>query len=71
MKPTPPNCPRISTALNYGASSPIDIQVEGGSRQQGLALAREIRNRVRGVQGVADARVMQRLDAPYLVIYGS
>jgi multidrug efflux pump subunit AcrB len=58
----------VSTALNYGASSPIDIQVEGGSRQEGLALAREIRNRVRGVHGVADARVMQRLDAPYLVI---
>ena len=58
----------VSTALNYGASSPIDIQVEGGSRQQGLALAREIRNRVRGVEGVADARVMQRLDAPYLII---
>ncbi len=58
----------VSTALNLGASSPIDIQVEGGSRQAGLALAREIRNRVRGVQGVADARVMQRLDAPYLII---
>jgi multidrug efflux pump subunit AcrB len=58
----------VSTALNYGASSPIDIQVEGGSREQGLALAREFRNRVRGVNGVADARVMQRLDAPYLIL---
>jgi CzcA family heavy metal efflux pump len=58
----------VSTALNYGASSPIDIQVEGGSRQEGRRLAREIRNKVREVAGVADARVMQRLDAPYLII---
>ncbi len=58
----------VSTALNNGASSPIDIQIEGGSREQGLALAHEVRRRVRGIPGVADARVLQRLDAPYLVI---
>jgi multidrug efflux pump subunit AcrB len=58
----------VSTALNNGASSPIDIQVTGGSRDQGLALATQIRNRVVGVNGVVDARVLQRLDAPYLVI---
>jgi multidrug efflux pump subunit AcrB len=58
----------VSTALNNGASSPIDIQVTGGSRTQGLSLARMIRNRVSTIQGVADARVLQRLDAPYLFI---
>jgi multidrug efflux pump subunit AcrB len=58
----------VSTALNNGASSPIDIQVNGGSREQGLAMARMIRNRVSGIRGVADARVLQRLDAPYLII---
>jgi multidrug efflux pump subunit AcrB len=58
----------VSTALNYGASSPIDIQVEGGTREEGRRLAREVRNKVREVPGVADARVLQRLDAPYLVI---
>jgi multidrug efflux pump subunit AcrB len=56
----------VSTALNNGASSPIDIQVTGGSREQGLTLARMIRNRVSPISGVADARVLQRLDAPYL-----
>ena len=58
----------VSTALNNGASSPIDIQVTGGSREQGLALATQIKNRVAGVKGVVDARVLQRLDAPYLFI---
>ena len=58
----------VSTALNNGASSPIDIQVSGGSREQGLALATQIKNSVTSVKGVVDARVLQRLDAPYLVI---
>jgi len=58
----------VSTALNNGASSPIDIQVSGGSSQQGLSLARTIRNRVSVINGVVDARVLQRLDAPYLFI---
>ncbi|HEX5271839.1 MAG TPA: efflux RND transporter permease subunit, partial [Gemmataceae bacterium] len=58
----------VSTALNNGASSPIDIQVSGGSREQGLALATQIKNRVAGIKGVVDAHVLQRLDAPYLII---
>ncbi len=58
----------VSTALNNGAASPIDIQIEGGKRSEALKMAREVRNRVRSIAGVADARVRQRLDAPYLVI---
>jgi multidrug efflux pump subunit AcrB len=58
----------VSTALNYGVSSPIDIQIEGGTLDEGRRLAREIRRQVRAVQGAADTRVMQRLDAPYLII---
>jgi multidrug efflux pump subunit AcrB len=58
----------VSTALNYGASSPIDIQIEGGMLDQAKELSREIRQRVQGVAGVVDLRVAQRLDAPYLVI---
>jgi multidrug efflux pump subunit AcrB len=65
----------VSTALNYGASSPIDVQIEGGTPRQARNLAREIRRRIRwnpetksGVRGAADVRVWQRLNAPYLVI---
>jgi multidrug efflux pump subunit AcrB len=58
----------VSNALNNGASSPIDIQVAGGSRRGCLELAKQIRNRVATVKGVVDARVLQRLDAPYLFI---
>jgi len=58
----------VSAALNYGASSPIDIQISGGDRAKALDLARDIRSRVAGVPGAADVRVLQRADAPYLII---
>lgn len=58
----------VSTALNFGASSPIDIQIEGGSPDKAMEVAREIRDRVAGIRGTADVRVAQRLDAPYMVI---
>jgi multidrug efflux pump subunit AcrB len=64
----------VSTALNYGASSPIDIQIEGGTSKQALQLAKGIRDQIRGneetkgVRGAADIHIWQRLDAPYLVI---
>jgi multidrug efflux pump subunit AcrB len=58
----------VSTALNLGAASPIDIQVEGGKGEAPFELAKAIRNRIRGVPGAADVRVKQRLDAPYKII---
>ena len=58
----------VSTALNYGVSSPIDVQIEGGSREQAMKLAQQIRSEARQVRGAADVRIAQRLDAPYLVI---
>ncbi len=58
----------VSTALNYGASSPLEIQVEGGKVEEAHKLAEEIRNRVKPIRGAADVRVLQRLDAPYLFL---
>jgi multidrug efflux pump subunit AcrB len=58
----------VSTALNMGASSPIDLAVTGGTPDQSFELAKKVRNLVAGVKGAADVRVLQRRDAPYLVI---
>ena len=58
----------ISTALNMGSSSPLDIEVEGGSQEESSQLARTIRNQVSTLNGMADVRVQQRNDAPYLVL---
>jgi multidrug efflux pump subunit AcrB len=82
----------VSTALNYGASSPIDIQISGSphieankdnqrpatpeeedrieeqKKQIVDDLVKQVRNLAAGVRGAADVRVLQRRDAPYLVI---
>jgi multidrug efflux pump subunit AcrB len=58
----------VTAALNFGASSPIDVEITGGTPEKAMALAREIRARVAAVPGAADVLVKQRLDAPYLVI---
>lgn len=58
----------VSAALNYGASSPIDIQIEGGPLDEGLALAKQVRDQVSRVRGAADVRIQQRLDAPQRVL---
>jgi CzcA family heavy metal efflux pump len=58
----------ISAALNYGATSPIDIQVSGGSLQRANAKAREIRDRVQTVPGAVDVRIYQRFDYPQMLI---
>src|SRR5262245_14588113 len=58
----------VSAALNFGASSPIDIQIDGGTADQRLALGRLVRERVAAVPGAADVRVHQRDDAPYLIL---
>jgi multidrug efflux pump subunit AcrB len=58
----------ISTALNLGASSPIDVEVQGNPADAAFDLAKQIRDRVRGVKGAADVRLNQRRDAPYIII---
>jgi multidrug efflux pump subunit AcrB len=58
----------VSAALNFGASSPIDIQITGGTPEQKLELATQVRALAKGVPGAADVRVLQRNDAPYLVV---
>ncbi len=58
----------ISAALNYGAASPIDVEIDGGTTDEAMALAQQIRDKVAAVRGAADVRVQQRLDAPYLIL---
>jgi multidrug efflux pump subunit AcrB len=58
----------VSAALNFGASSPIDIQITGGTPEQKIELAQKVRAAALPVPGAADVRVLQRSDAPYLVL---
>jgi len=58
----------VSAALNYGASSPIDIQIENGTLSQGLDIAQKVRDAVADVPGAADVHIQQRLDAQQRII---
>jgi multidrug efflux pump subunit AcrB len=58
----------VSTAINTGAASPIDVRIEGGSLDDAVAVAQQIRERVADVPGTADVRILQRLDAPQRII---
>lgn len=58
----------VSTALNYGASAPLDIQISGGKPAETMEVARRIRDGLQDVEGAVDVRVQQRDDAPYLVL---
>jgi multidrug efflux pump subunit AcrB len=58
----------VSTALNEGRTTPINIQITGKEIHKAHELAENIRREVEKVDGVVDARVMQRLDYPEYVI---
>ena len=58
----------IRGALNEGKSTPINIQVTGKNQLRSSLIADAIRARVSRVEGVVDARVIQRMNYPEFVI---
>jgi multidrug efflux pump subunit AcrB len=58
----------VTAALNFGASSPIDIQIIGGTPDEKMKVAGEIRDAVTGIPGAVDVHILQRNDSPYLII---
>jgi len=58
----------VRGAMNEGKSTPINIQVTGKSQKTARAIAEQIRARCVRINGVVDARIIQRLDYPEYVI---
>jgi multidrug efflux pump subunit AcrB len=58
----------VRGALNEGKSSPISIQLQGKDQSVLFALADKIRDAVSAVNGVVDARILQRSNYPQLNI---
>src|SRR5579863_10439161 len=54
----------VRGALNEGKSTPINIRLTGKKQDVLFAMAQQIRDRVKEIDGVVDARVMQRFDYP-------
>jgi CzcA family heavy metal efflux pump len=56
----------VTQILNFGAPSPIDLQIRGFDAEADDAFAQGLLERIRHVPGVADARIQQALDYPEL-----
>jgi len=54
----------VSQILNFGAPAPIDIQIRGGKLDENYAYAQMLLKKLRGVPGLADARIQQSQRAP-------
>ncbi len=54
----------ISQILNFGAPSPIEVQVRGSDNNANFELAQQLLARIRLVPGVVDARIQQARTAP-------
>jgi len=54
----------ISQILNFGAPSPIEVQVRGPDNDANFELAQKLLARIRMVPGVVDARIQQARTAP-------
>lgn len=58
----------VSAALNFGLSSPINVQVNGNDLQVAYDVAEKIRQAVTTVPGAVDVRIQQRLDYPAIKV---
>jgi multidrug efflux pump subunit AcrB len=58
----------ITQVLNFGLPAQIDLRVIGRDRANNLRVAQELRRRIAGVPGIADAHLQQELDAPAFMV---
>ncbi|HJT77103.1 MAG TPA: efflux RND transporter permease subunit, partial [Gemmataceae bacterium] len=58
----------IRSAMNEGKSTPINVRITGKDLLTGHMIAESILKDVRGIRGVVDARVLQRLNYPEYVV---
>lgn len=58
----------VRSALNEGRPTPLNIRIETRDVRKAHPIAEKIRNAVARIDGVVDARVIQRLDYPEYVV---
>jgi len=58
----------VGQILNFGAPAPIDLQIRGNDLGADYAYANELLAQIRGVTGVADARIQQSAGQPTLEV---
>ncbi len=58
----------ITQILNFGLPAQIDLRVVGRDRATNLRVAHDLRRRIAGIPGIADAHLQQELDAPAFMV---
>jgi multidrug efflux pump subunit AcrB len=56
----------VTQILNFGLPSQIDVRTVGYDRVTNLDVAKELRERIAAIPGIADAHLQQEVDAPAL-----
>lgn len=56
----------LTSALNGGLLSPIDVQFEGADEGVAAKLAADLAEKMKSVRGAVDVRVQQRMDTPQI-----
>jgi multidrug efflux pump subunit AcrB len=59
----------VSQILNFGLPAPIDIQVVGNNLEGNQQFATALLEKVKYVSGIADARIQQPFDEPYIHLW--
>jgi multidrug efflux pump subunit AcrB len=54
----------VTQILNFGLPAQIDVRTVGYDRANNLRVAHELRQKIAGITGVADAHLQQEVDAP-------
>ncbi|HET6328822.1 MAG TPA: efflux RND transporter permease subunit [Planctomycetaceae bacterium] len=58
----------VRAAMNEGKSTPINVRITGKNMQKARKVAEGMLSEVKAVDGVVDARIIQRLDYPQYVL---
>ena len=58
----------VSQVLNFGLSSPIDVQIQDANLERGYATGQRLLGMLKRIPGVVDPRVTQVMDFPTLKI---
>ncbi|MBI2968741.1 MAG: efflux RND transporter periplasmic adaptor subunit [Bacteroidetes bacterium] len=58
----------VTTALNFGLPSPIDIQITGNDLHKSHEIAVKVRDIVQNIKGTEDVRIHQRYDHPEIKV---
>ena len=58
----------VRSAMNEGKSSPLNIRITGKNMKKSRKLAEQMLARLKGIDGVVDGRIIQRLNYPQYIL---